>query len=161
MILCEILWDLMKYIMKSIMKSYNTKDKNICVHTCTIYTYMYHQIPPKCKIFLVGFPSVLYERPGHNERSVLNHLFLLLFSEKCNTFQWKAHFHEKHFSVKSASIFSEKHTFMKSTVLFMKSAVLNLHDEKCSAFHEKHSAFHHTNLWAYCSYLRSKLVQNY
>ena len=59
--------------------------RSICVYTCTIYTYMHHQIPPKYKIYLVGLPSVLYERPGQNERSVLNQLFLLLF--RC--FSWK------------------------------------------------------------------------
>ena len=55
------------------------KTRSICVYTCTIYTYMHHQIPPKYKIYLVGLPSVLYERPGQNERSVLNQLFLLFF----------------------------------------------------------------------------------
>ena len=66
------------------------KTRLICVYTCTIYTYMHHQIPPKYNIYLVGIPSVLYETPGHNERSVLNQMFLLLFSEKHNGFQWKA-----------------------------------------------------------------------
>ena len=55
------------------------KTRSICVYTCTIYTYMctttYHQN----MIYLVGLPSVLYERPGQNERSVLNQLFLLFF----------------------------------------------------------------------------------
>ena len=49
------------------------RTRSICVYTCTIYTYMlhfHHQIPPKYKIYLVGLPSVLYERPGQNERSV-------------------------------------------------------------------------------------------
>ena len=55
------------------------KTRSICVYTCTIYTYMHHQIPPKYKIYLVGLPSVLYERPGQNETSVLNQLFLLIF----------------------------------------------------------------------------------
>ena len=59
------------------MKTFKTR--SICVYTCTIYTYMHHQIPPKYKIYLVGPPSVLYERPGQNETSVLNQLFLLLF----------------------------------------------------------------------------------
>ena len=76
------------------------KTRSICVCTCTIYTYMHHmhhQIPPKYNIYLVGLPSVLYETPGHNERSVLNLLFLLLFSEKHSAFQWKVHEkHEKH-----------------------------------------------------------------
>ena len=43
-------------------------------------THVYHQIPPNHKIYIVGLPSVLYETPGLNERSVLNQLFLLLFS---------------------------------------------------------------------------------
>ena len=63
-----------------------------CVYTCIIYTYMHHQIPPKYKIYLVGLPFVLYERPSQNERSVLNQLFLLLF--RCFSvffmyFSWK------------------------------------------------------------------------
>ena len=44
-------------------------------HTCTTYTTKYYQN----MIYLVGLPSVLYERPGQNERSVLNQLFLLFF----------------------------------------------------------------------------------
>ena len=58
------------------------KIESICVYICTIYTYMHHmhhQLPPKYEICLVGLPSVLYERPSQNERSVLNLLFLLLF----------------------------------------------------------------------------------
>ena len=65
------------------------KTRSISVYTCTIYTYMHHQIPPKYKIYLVGLPSVLYERPGQNETSVLNQLFLLLF--RC----FSCAFHEK------------------------------------------------------------------
>ena len=60
-------------------------------HTCTT---KYHQN----MIYLVGLPLVLYERPGQNERSVLNQLFLLFsgaFHEKCTTFHRKsATFHE-------------------------------------------------------------------
>ena len=41
-------------------------------HTCT--TKYHHNM-----IYLVGLPSVLYERPGQNERSVLNQQFLLFF----------------------------------------------------------------------------------
>ena len=68
-------------------------------YMCTIYTYMHHQthvhhqIPPKYKIYPVGLPSVLYETPGPNERSVLNQLFLVFFivlfhfsGENCNAF---------------------------------------------------------------------------
>ena len=57
-------------------------------YTCTTYTYMHNQIPPKYKIYLVGLTSELYEIPGQYERSVLKQMFLLLFSEKCS-FQWK------------------------------------------------------------------------
>ena len=70
------------------------KTRSICVYTCTIYTYMHHHIPKtKNMIYLVGLPSVLYERPGQNERSVLNQLFLLFF--RCFSvlfmyFSWKA-----------------------------------------------------------------------
>ena len=35
-------------------------------------THVHHQMPPTYKIYLVGFPSELYEKPGQNERSVLN-----------------------------------------------------------------------------------------
>ena len=62
------------------------KTRSICVYTCTIYTCMHHQIPIKYNIYLFGLPSVLYETPGYNERSVLNQMFLLLFSvfhKKC------------------------------------------------------------------------------
>ena len=77
------------------------KTRSICVYTCTIYTYMHHQIPPKYNIYLVGIPSVLYETPGQNERSVFNQMFLLLFTEKHNGFQWKVQL------VKSIVPFSE------------------------------------------------------
>ena len=79
---------------------------------------MHHQIPPKCKIYPVGLPSVLYETPGHNERSVLNQLFLLLFSEKHSFMKSAVLFSEKHNSMKSAVLFSEKHNSMKNAVLF-------------------------------------------
>ena len=74
------------------------KTMSICVYTCTIYTYMHHihhQIPPKYKIYLVDLPSVLYKTPGQNKRSVLNQLFLLLFSafhRKCWFSYKKCHF---------------------------------------------------------------------
>ena len=73
---------------------------SICVYIYTIYTHihhMHHQIPPKYKIYLVGLPSVLYERPSQNERPVLNQLFLLLFSAfhlKCWFNTKGATFHE-------------------------------------------------------------------
>ena len=74
------------------------KIRSICVYTYTIYTYMHHQIPTKM-IYLVDLPSVLYERPGQNERPVLNQLFLLFF--RC----FSCTFHEKHhwFHTKSAT----------------------------------------------------------
>ena len=67
-------------------------------YMCTIYTYMHHQthvhhqIPPKYKIYPVGFPSVLYETPGPNERSVLNQLFFGAFNcafHFSGAFSWK------------------------------------------------------------------------
>ena len=70
---------------------------SICVYICTIYTHihhMHHQIPPKYKIYLVGLPSVLYERPSQNERFVLNQLFLLLFSAFHLLLMKRATFHE-------------------------------------------------------------------
>ena len=76
------------------------KTMSICVYISTIYTYMHHihhQIPPKYKIYLVGLPSVLYKTPGQNKRSMLNQLFLLIFS----AFHRKCWFHRKcHFSWK-------------------------------------------------------------
>ena len=89
-------------------------------YMCTIYTYMHHQthvhhqIPPKYKIYPVGLPSVLYETPGPNERSVLNQLFLVLFIVLF-TFQ------------------------VKTAMLFMKTAMLFT---KTTTFHENHKAFH-------------------
>ena len=94
-------WKVPLFIQKVAIFMKTNKIGSICVYTYTIYTYMYHQKPPKYNIYLVGFPSVLYETPGHNERSVLNKMFLWLFSEKCNSFQWKAQL------VKSAVLFSE------------------------------------------------------
>ena len=57
--------------MKSMMKSYNTKDQTyVCIHAPYTHihappnTHVHHQIPSKYKIYLVGLPSVLYETPG-------------------------------------------------------------------------------------------------
>ena len=82
--------------------------KHICVYRCTIYTYVqhmntcsphaslntyvHHQTPSKIKIYLVSIPSALYERPGQNERYVLNSAVLLLFrcfSQNCRCFSQK------------------------------------------------------------------------
>ena len=60
--------------------------------------HMHCQIPPKYNIYLVGLPSVFYETPGHNERSVLNQLFLLLsgaFQHFSGAFHKSATFHTK------------------------------------------------------------------
>ena len=67
------------FLYKKCNFSWKLKTRSICVYTCTIYTYMHHQIPPKYKIYLVGLPSVHYERPGQNETSVLNQLFFVAF----------------------------------------------------------------------------------
>ena len=84
------------------------------MHSCAIYTYIHHQIPPKCKIYLAGLPSVLYETPGQNKRSVLNQMFLLLFS----CFQCFSHtFHV---------------LFVAFHILFIESA----------GFHAKSATFH-------------------
>ena len=70
-------------------------------------------IPRKCSfifmtlfIYLVGLPSAMYERPGKNERSVLNQMFLLLF--RC-------------FSTFSGDFHKKRHFSQKAQVLFMKS----------------------------------------
>ena len=99
-----------------------TRTRSIYVYTCTIYTYMHHQIPPKYKIYLVGLPSVLYERPGQNERSVLNQLFLLLF--RC----FSCAFHEK---------FTTVHT--KSTTVSWKQTK---HVNMCVYMHHLHMHAH-------------------
>ena len=83
------------FLYKKCNFSWKLKTRSICVYTCTIYTYMHHQIPPKYKIYLVGLPSVHYERPGQNETSVLNQLFFVAFQVLFMCFSWKsATFHE-------------------------------------------------------------------
>ena len=88
-------------------------------YMCTIYTYMHHQthvhhqidLPPKYKIYLVGLPSVLYEKPGPNERSVLNQLFLVLFIFQVKTamlFMKTTAFHENHNALHENCYFSWK-----------------------------------------------------
>ena len=71
-----------------VITKYNMKDQTyVCIHTPNAppNTHMHHQIQPKYKIYLVGLPSVVYEKPGQNERSVLIQPYLLLF--RC--FSWK------------------------------------------------------------------------
>ena len=91
-------------------------------HTCTTKTHVHHQIPPKYKIYPVGLPSVLYETPGPNERSVLNQLFLVLFIVLF-TFQVKT----ASFSWKPPLSWKPQH-FSWKLLLFMKTA----------AFHKNH-----------------------
>ena len=99
---------------------------NTCSPHAPLKTYVHHQTPPKIKIYLVSIPSALYERPGQNERCVLNSALLLLF--RC--FSYEKHilgaFHEK------CRCFHEKHTFHKIQVLFMKSA--DIFHKKCMLF---------------------------
>ena len=68
------------------------KTRSICVYTCTIYTYMHHQIPSKYDI--PSWPSLgTLWKTRSNERSVLNQLFLLFFmcfSVLFLYFSWKA-----------------------------------------------------------------------
>ena len=77
----------------------------------------------KAALFTNGLPSVLYETPGLNERSVMNQLFLLVFSvafcEKCNAFREK-----RPFSWKAPLFMKSAMLFVKSATLFMKSAML-------------------------------------
>ena len=61
-----------------------------CKHMCAFMHHIHIHAPPSTiKMYdIPSWPSsVLYETLGHNERSVLNQVFLLLFSEKCNAFQ--------------------------------------------------------------------------
>ena len=64
---------------------------HIHIHAPT-NTHVHHQTSPKHKIYIVGLPSVLYETPGLNERSVLNQLFLLVFGV---AFHFSGAFREK------------------------------------------------------------------
>ena len=82
------------FIQKAPLFMKTNKTRSICVYTCTIYTYMHHQIMPKYNIYLVGLPSVLYETPGQNERSVLNQVFLLFFRCFLVLLMKSATFHE-------------------------------------------------------------------
>ena len=95
------------------MKLYNTKDQHMCAYMHHIHihappnTHVHHQTPPKYKIYLLGLPSVLYERPGSKWEICVESVdfvaFRVLFHEKCNAFQWKVQL----FSWK-APLFSEK-----------------------------------------------------
>ena len=67
------------FIQKVPLLMKTNKIRLICVYTYIIYTYMHHQNNNKIMIYLVDLPSLLYERPGQNERPVLNQLFLLFF----------------------------------------------------------------------------------
>ena len=73
--------------------------KCVCFSCACHFSGAFHFSLQKFKTYLVGLPPALYERPGPNERFVLNQLFLLLFRcfyEKCWCFSWKVHiFHEK------------------------------------------------------------------
>ena len=54
------------------------KQVNVCIHVPFTHTgtTKYHQN----MIYLVGLPSVLYERPGQNDKPVLIQLFSRCFS---------------------------------------------------------------------------------
>ena len=75
------------------MKTFKTR--SICVYTCTIYTYMHHQIPPNIRYTLLALP--LYSM---KDQVKMRHLcwiscfccfsgaFHVLFMKKCH-FSWK------------------------------------------------------------------------
>ena len=96
------------------MKTYKTR--SICVYTWTIYTYMHHHIPKNKKIYLVGLPSVLYERPGQNERSVLNQgvfvVYQVLFIPFHVIFMKSTTFHAK------SATFYEKKNWTRSICVY-------------------------------------------
>ena len=78
---------------------------NMCVYMYHLYLHTCTTTYQQKMIYLVGLPSVLYERPGQNERPVLNQMFLLFF--RCFSvlfmyFSWKAPLSYKkcHFSWK-------------------------------------------------------------
>ena len=78
------------------------KTRSICVYTCTIYTYMHHQIPPKYDI--PSWPSLctLWKTRSKWEICVESAIFVVFqvlfspFHEKCTTFHTKsATFHDQ------------------------------------------------------------------
>ena len=87
--------------------------KHTCAPHASLNTHVHHQTPPKIKIYLVGLPSALYDRPGQNERSVLNQLFLLLL--RC--FSWKAH--------EKCTLFTKSAHFSRKALLFERPLARN------------------------------------
>ena len=71
-------WKVQLFIPKVPLFMKTNKTSSMCVYMYHLHIHAPHA-PRKYKIYLVGLPSVLYERPSQNERSVLNQLFLLLF----------------------------------------------------------------------------------
>ena len=131
-----------------------------CMHyqtymdVCTMYTYMHHTYVPlyhlyinapqnttkKIRVYLVGLPSVLCEKPNAKGRSVLNQLFLMisgafhvLFMKSVALFTKSAACCEKCNTSRKVVL------FMKSTMLFTKSIALFM---KSTAFYCKLLGYH-------------------
>ena len=115
-------------------------------YMCTIYTYMHHQthvhhqIPPKYKIYPVGLPSVLYETPGPNERSVLNQLFwcfslcFSLFRWKLQCFSWKPPLFMKTAPVFIVSfwVITKYRSFVRKTNYYREIVINSVLDQRFS-----------------------------
>ena len=88
-------------------------------HACTTKYTCHTQTPPKHKIYIVGLPLYSMKHQIKNKRSVLNQLFLLLFSVLF------------HFS---GAFCENRMLFTKTTTVFMKTATFH---EICNSFHMK------------------------
>ena len=49
-------WKVLLFIWKAPLFMKTNKTRSICVYTCTIYTYMHHQIPPDIRYTYLAFP---------------------------------------------------------------------------------------------------------
>ena len=98
-----------KLTVKSVALFTKSNTENQQKHRVTIpckWSFEKWRFSRKAALFTNGLPSVLYETPGLNERSVLNQLFLMI----SGAFHMKsATFHEKHnaFHMKSTAFHFE------------------------------------------------------
>ena len=65
--------------------------KYTCAPYASLNTHVHHQTPPKIKIYLVGLPSALYDRPGQNERSCVESAVFVAFEVLFMKSAWKAY----------------------------------------------------------------------
>ena len=94
------------------MVTYHRKKKHRVTIPCK-WSFEKRRFSRKAALFTNGLPSVLYETPGLNERSVLNQLFLMI----SGAFHMKsAAFHEK------CHISYEKRRISRKALLFIWKA---------------------------------------